>query len=130
MQVSNEIVPVLFVQAHERSSHNNKLDLVNAVAELLELLQTVLGLQVGIISSSNGSHRGRLVSGVRLGRVFKVRVWASWTVNTGEQKNQVETELVYSAKAREPPNSPDVSRHGDVRASMRLAHDSDDGNLF
>ena len=65
----------------------------------------MLGLKVGVVSGPDGSHRGRFVSGVGLGRVLEVRVWASRAVHA------------------------DVSGHADVRASMRLAHDGDNGDL-
>ena len=65
----------------------------------------MLGLKVGIVPRPDGSHRGRLVPGVGLGRVLEVRVGTSRAVDA------------------------DVARHADVRASVRLAHDGDDGDL-
>lgn len=54
--------------------------LVDAVTERLELLDAAFGLLVRVVAGSNGAHRRRLVSGVRLGAVLEIRVWTSWTV--------------------------------------------------
>jgi hypothetical protein len=60
-------LPVVLWQGHERATHDDKLDLVDTVAELLELINTMLGLEIWIVPGTDGPHGGRLVSRVRLG---------------------------------------------------------------
>ena len=48
MEVSDEIVPVVLAQRHEGPAHHDELHLVNAVAELLQLVNAVFGLHVGV----------------------------------------------------------------------------------
>jgi hypothetical protein len=67
MEVSDEVVTVLLVKGHECSSHNDKFNLVGIVTESLELLDSVLRLQIRVISGSNRTHRGWLVPCVALG---------------------------------------------------------------
>lgn len=105
MQISDEIVTVVFWQRHERSTHDDELHLVHAVPELLQLIDSMFGLQIRIISSSDGSHRCGLITGVRLRRILEIRVRPSRAIDA------------------------DVPRHIDVGASMGLAHDGDHGNL-
>ena len=75
------------------------------MSKLLELVDSVFGLKVWIIPGTYGSHTCRFVSSVGLGRILKIRIWASGTINT------------------------DVTSHIDVGASMRFAHDCYHGNL-
>ena len=37
MQVSDEIVPVVLRKGHKRTAHHDKLDLIDAVTQLLQL---------------------------------------------------------------------------------------------
>jgi hypothetical protein len=74
MQVANKVVAVFSIERHECASHHNKLDLVvsqracrscrshliNAVPELLELVNTMTCLQVWVVARSDGSHGCRL----------------------------------------------------------------------
>ena len=103
--ITNEKVAIFLGQAHERAAHDDELDLVDAVAELLELLEAMLGLQVGIVARSYGAHRRRLVASVRLRRVLEVAVRTARAVDAN------------------------VARHCDVRTPMRLAHDCHHGYL-
>ena len=105
MQISYEIVAIVLAERHERAAHDNKLDLVDAMSELFELLETMLGLQVGVVAGAYGTHRRRLVARVRLRLVLEVRVGPARTVHAY------------------------VARHGDVRTSMRLAHHCHHCNL-
>ena len=74
------------------------------MAQLTQLVHPGASLHVGIISRPNGSHRGGLVAGVRLGAVLKVRVRPAGTVDA------------------------DVAGVVDVRTSVGLAHDGHHGN--
>jgi len=74
------------------------------MAKSLELLNSISGLEIRVVSGSDGSHRGRFIACVGLSGVLEVRVWASWAIHTN------------------------VSSHSDVRTSMRLAHDSNNSN--
>lgn len=68
-----------------------------------------------------------LVSRITLRTVLKVRVWTSWTVAEAclERSQQVIRMRLVSVKS----SHADISRHGDVRAPVRLAHDGDCGDL-
>ena len=61
-------------------------------------------LQKGVVPGANCTHRSRLIARVGLGRVLKVGIGPARTVDAN------------------------VSRHVDVGAAVRLAHDGDDGN--
>jgi len=98
MQVPDKIVPVLLIKRHECPPHHNKLNLINIMPNFFKLLNPVPCLNVGVVSGSDGSHWGRLVSSVGLSGVLKVTIRSTWTVNT------------------------DVSSGSNMRASMRLAH--------
>mmetsp|Transcript_32404 Transcript_32404/g.49570 ORF Transcript_32404/g.49570 Transcript_32404/m.49570 type:complete len:387 (-) Transcript_32404:89-1249(-) len=98
MQVSDEVVTVLLIQAHESTSHDDELHLVGVMAEALELLDSVLGLQVRIIPGTDCSHGSRLVPCITLSRVLEVRIRTSRAIHAN------------------------ITSHGDVRAAMRLVH--------
>jgi len=78
--------------------------LVHVVAQLLQLIHSVLGLQVRVVSGSYGSHRSWLVTRVRLGGVLEVRVRPSRTVDAN------------------------VASHVNVRTAVGLAHDGHNGD--
>jgi hypothetical protein len=52
VKVAYEKVPVLDGEGHEGSAHENKLDLVSAVAQLLQLLDAPLGLKVRVVPAT------------------------------------------------------------------------------
>jgi hypothetical protein len=81
VRVADEVVTVLLVKGHKRSSHYNEFNLVRVVAKALQLLNAISGLQVRIVAGSDCSHRRWLVACVALGRVFEVRVWSAWAVH-------------------------------------------------
>lgn len=66
VEVPDEIVSVTLVKTHECSTHDDEFNFVGVVAKTLQLLNAILCLQVRIIACSNGSHRRRLVTCVRL----------------------------------------------------------------
>lgn len=70
------------------------------MANFFQLLNSISGLDVRVVSCSNRSHGGGLVASVGLGGVLKVRVRATRAIDA------------------------DISSGGDVRASVGLAHDS------
>jgi len=74
------------------------------MTQTLELFDSILSLKVWVIACSDCTHGGRFVARITLSRIFKIGVRASRTVDT------------------------DVSSHGDVRASVGLAHDSYNGD--
>lgn len=67
MQIADEIVAVFFGQTHEGAAHHNEFDLVDGVAELLELLHAMSSLGERIVSCSDRSHACRFVASVALG---------------------------------------------------------------
>lgn len=99
MEVPDEIVPVLLIEGHEGTPHDDEFNLIRIMPQALQLFDTVLRLQIGIISCANRAHRSRLISGVRLRRVFEIGIWPTWTVDAN------------------------VPGHGNMRATMGLAHD-------
>ena len=62
MQVAHKVVTVLGVQGHERAAHDDEFDLVYAVAQALELVHPVPGLQVRVVPRSDRPHRRGLGS--------------------------------------------------------------------
>lgn len=72
MEIPYEIVSVLRGQRHEGSSLNNELDFVCGVTYFFQLFDSVLDLYIRVVSCSDGSHAGWLVSCIRLGGVFEV----------------------------------------------------------
>lgn len=98
MQVAHEVIAVLLVERHVRSTHDDKLDFVTVVAQAFQLLNAVPGLDEGIVARSDGPHGCWLVSSVTLCRVLEVRIWASGTVDA------------------------DVACSSDVRTSMGFGH--------
>jgi hypothetical protein len=104
MKVSDEIVSVLLVQGHEGATHHNEFNLICVVAQSLQLLYPILGLKVGVVSSTDGPHAGRLITCIGLSRVLKVRVGTARTIHA------------------------DIPCHCDMRAPMRLAHHSHHSN--
>ena len=82
VQIPNEIILVRFVKRHERSAHYDELNFVDAVSQSAKLSDPSSRLRVRIIPSSDGSHTRGFVASVGLRRVFKVRIWPAWTVNT------------------------------------------------
>ena len=103
VQLGDKVLAVRFRQRHERAAHDDVLDLVDAVAECLDLLDPAACLLVGVVPGPDGAHRRWFVAGVRLGGVFKVGVGPAGTVDA------------------------DVAGEGDVRAAVRLAHDCHHG---
>ena len=103
--VPYKVVSVIFWQWHESASHDNEFNLINAVSQLLQLVHSMLGLQIGIVTSTNRSHWSRFVPCVRLSRILEIWVWTSWTIHTN------------------------ISSHVNVRTSMGLAHHCYYGNL-
>mmetsp|Transcript_5999 Transcript_5999/g.16828 ORF Transcript_5999/g.16828 Transcript_5999/m.16828 type:complete len:206 (+) Transcript_5999:978-1595(+) len=104
VQIADEIILVFAIQAHERSAHDDVFDLVHSMAQRLELGDASSGLTERVVARSDGPHRRRFVSSVRLRRVFKVRIRSTGTVHA------------------------DVARHGNVRTPMRLGHDGHHGH--
>ena len=104
MQLGDEVVAVGLGQGHEGAAHDDVLDLVDRVAQGLELVDAASGLLEGVVARADGAHGGRLVARVGLGAVLEVGVGPAGAVDA------------------------DVARVGDVRASVRLAHDGDDGD--
>ena len=104
MQVPNEVVSVAFIEGHKSTTHDDELDLIRIVTKTLQLLHSVFGLQVGVVPSSDGSHRRWLVAGITLRAVLEVTIGTTGAVDA------------------------DVARHGDMRASMWLRHDCNDCN--
>ena len=66
MQVADKIVTILLVEAHKGTSHDDKLYLISIVPEPLKLLNSVLGLQVGVVARADSSHRCGLVPCITL----------------------------------------------------------------
>jgi hypothetical protein len=56
VEISDEVVAVALIQTHERATHDDEFDLVGVVPETLQLLDSILGLEVRIISCSDCSH--------------------------------------------------------------------------
>lgn len=56
MQIPDEIVAVVLIERHEGSAHDDELYLVHVVSYLLQLLHSVSGLDVGVITRSDGPH--------------------------------------------------------------------------
>lgn len=56
MEISDEVISILLVETHESSSHHNEFNLISVVAKSLQLFDTIFGLQVGVVSRSDGSH--------------------------------------------------------------------------
>ena len=104
VQVADEVVSVVGREGHEGPAHDHELDFVDVVAELLQLLHPVLGLDVGVVPGADGPHRGRLVARVGLGGVLEVAVRPAGAVDAN------------------------VACGRDVRAAVRLRHHSHDGH--
>lgn len=104
MKISDEVVPILLIERHECATHDNKLNLIGIVTESLQLFDSVLGLQVRIVSGSDCAHGCWLVSSVTLRGVLKVGVRT--------------TRTVYA----------DITSGANMRASVRLTHHSDDSD--
>eukprot|EP01085_Mycamoeba_gemmipara_P005111 Mycagemm_TRINITY_DN10189_c0_g1::TRINITY_DN10189_c0_g1_i1::g.5111::m.5111 type:complete len:114 gc:universal TRINITY_DN10189_c0_g1_i1:679-338(-) len=68
------------------------------MTEALQLINAIARLHVRIVARADRSHASRLIARVRLGGVLKIRVRTARTIYA------------------------DVACHGDVRATMRLAH--------
>ena len=49
VQVPYEVVPVVLGQRHEGAAHHDELHLVHAVPQLLQLVNTVLRLEVRVV---------------------------------------------------------------------------------
>jgi hypothetical protein len=74
------------------------------VAYFSKLFNSISGLQVWVVASSDCSHWGRLIPCVWLSRVLKVRVRATRTVDA------------------------DIASGSNVRTTMWFAHDSNNSN--
>lgn len=66
MEISDEIVAVLFVKAHEGASHDDEFNLVCVVTEALELFDSVFGLEVWVVAGADGTHGGWFVACIAL----------------------------------------------------------------
>ena len=104
MQISNKEVPIFLIQRHESSTHNYKFNLINVMSNLLQLLDSISSLDIGVVSGSNSSHWCRFVSCIGLSRIFKIWVRASRAIDAY------------------------ITCSGYMRASMRFAHYSNYGN--
>jgi hypothetical protein len=62
MEISDEIVTILFIKRHESSSHDDEFYFVNIMSNFLELLYSVSGLNIWVVSGSDGSHGSRLIT--------------------------------------------------------------------
>ncbi len=82
MQIPNEVIPILLIKRHKGAAHNNKLNLINIMANLLELLDPIPGLNIGIIPSPDGPHTGRLIPRITLRTILKIGIRPTWTINT------------------------------------------------
>lgn len=131
VEISDEIIPVVFRKTHKGSSHDNELNFINRVAELLKLrkgnkirrkmtnlIDSIADLHVGIVSSSNRSHGSRFFTGVRLRRIIEFRIWTSWTISNRAEN----VKRIMNLHAN-------ISRHGYVRTSVGFAHHSHNNNL-
>lgn len=56
MQIPNKVIPVLFVKRHKRTSHQNELYFINIMADFLQLLDAITGLDVGVVTGTNCAH--------------------------------------------------------------------------
>lgn len=74
-------------------------DLVNAVSQLSQLVDTSSRLHIRVVARTNGSHAGGLIPSVALCAVLKVRVWPAGAIDA------------------------DVAGGGNVWASVWLGHD-------
>ena len=106
VQVSNEVITVLFIKTHEGSAHDDKLHLVCIVTESFKLFNSVFSLEVWVVPCSDSTHWCWLVACVALSGVFEIRIWATWTVDTN------------------------ISGHGNVWAPMRFGHNSNNCNTW
>lgn len=100
MQILNEEISVLFIERHKGTTHDNKFNLVYIMSNFLKLFNPISCLDIWIVSGSYCSHRCRLISCIRLSRVFEVWIRASRAIDTY------------------------VSSCCDMRATMWLTHDS------
>ena len=100
VKVLYEIISVFGIERHESSTHYNEFYFINIVPNFSQLFNSISSLDIRVIPCSDGSHRCWLISCVRLGRIFEIRIWSTRTVNT------------------------DISGCSDVRTSVRFAHDS------
>lgn len=66
MEISDEVVPIFIVKGHESATHDDELYFVDIVAYLFQLFNSVPSLDVGIISSSDSSHRSRFITSIGL----------------------------------------------------------------
>ncbi len=104
MKIFNKIITIFLIQRHKCSSHNDKLYLIDIMPDFPKLLDSISCLNIWIIACSYSSHWCGLITCIRLRWILKVRIWASRTINTN------------------------ISCGGDMRATMRLAHNSNNGN--
>ena len=102
MEISDKVISVLFIKWHECTTHHNEFDFINIVSDFLQLFDSISGLNVRIVSGTNGSHRSWFVTCIWLSGVLKVTVWTTGTVNTN------------------------VSCCCDMRTSVRFAHNCND----
>ena len=79
-------------------------DLVDAVPQLSQLVNSSTSLHIWVVARSDGAHAGGLITSVALRAVLKVGVWSARAVDT------------------------DVACCGYVRTPVRLGHDCYDCN--
>ena len=82
MQIPNEVIPILLIKRHKGSPHNNKLNLINIMPNLLELLNPIPGLNIGIIPGPDSPHTSRLIPRITLRTILKIRIRPTGTINT------------------------------------------------
>jgi hypothetical protein len=82
MQIPNKVIPVLLVQGHEGSPHDNKFHLVDIMSDFSQLFHSIPCLEVWVVSGSDCTHWSGFITGVGLGWVLEIGVRATWTVDT------------------------------------------------
>ena len=106
MEISDKVISVFLIKWHECSTHHNEFDFINIVTDFLQLFNSISGLNVRIVSGTNGSHGSWFITCIRLSWVLKVTVRSTRTVNTN------------------------VACCCDMRTSVGFAHNCDDGDSW
>ena len=102
----------------------DRTDLVHAVTKSFQLLNAATRLFIWVITGPDGTHTRRLVPSVALRAVVEIGVRSTRAVSAGVVSSQG-----IGHSRHQTHSHTDIPCHGDVRASMGLAHDRNHRDL-
>ncbi len=126
----------------------NEIDyLIYTMSKSFQLINSISCLQIWIITCSNCSHTGWLISCIGLRWILKIRIWSSWAIpgypfiiiniyyyqGNHQLCNQISYYCCYFQRKSDRYCCylhADISSHSQMRATMGARHNSHNSNLI